>query len=231
MTKQDNFAAVTLYHQPEHFNRNEETDFDPSLGKIPLADNNLFEAIFVHVLKANDSRAHLQDLVKAKMKKVKARKIWTEVLEKIILRDANIVGGRRFLTLKNCLTPDKTANVRYVPQGFKDLLKGSLAHAVTALRPASICIILCIVAILNMRLFSHDVTQAYPQSKEKPSRRAYLCPKDEYRQFLGVGKGELLRIDKPLYGLCDSGHYWNVAIKVYIINDLQTERAVSDVSL
>lgn len=82
-----------------------------------------------------------------------------------------------------------------------------LAHDITAMRPASIRLILSIASILTVLLFIHDVTQAYLPTKDKMTRNKYLRPKAEDRQFFDVDYDELLKLVKPLYGLCDSGDY------------------------
>lgn len=145
--------------------------------------------------------------------------------------NANIVGGRFVHTLQNFLIPDEMAKVRYKSQGFAEVLKEMLFHDVTALRPASIRLILCIAAVLSLLLFSHDVTQEYLQANDLLTRLIFLRPKAKERALLGLEKGEPLKLLKPLYVLCDSGDDWNITIDDHLINDLQMERSVSDLSL
>lgn len=115
---------------------------------------------------------------------------------------ANIVGGRLIHMLKNFLTPDEMAKVRYVAQGFADALKQVLAHDVTTLRPALIRLILCIAAVLTLRSFSPDVTQAYLQTKDVLTRLVSLRPKPEDRALFVLADGELLKLLKPLWLYC-----------------------------
>lgn len=129
------------------------------------------------------------------------------------------------------MTPEETAKVRYIAQGITDALNEMLAHDVTALRPTSIRVILCVAAVLDLGLFLHDVTQAYLQAQEKLTRTMYLRPKPEDRHLFGVNEHELLKLLKPLYGLCDSGDYWNATSDENLTNELDMERAVSDMSM
>lgn len=55
------------------------------------------------------------------------------------------------------------------------------------------------------KLWSFDVTQAYLQSTVDLSRPVYICPSRE----LAEPDVYLLRLCKALYGLSDSGDYWN----------------------
>lgn len=68
--------------------------------------------------------------------------------------------------------------VRYVARRYDYLLKGLLAHKVTALRRASIRLIIFVAAVFNMQLIIHDVTEAYLQSKHNLLRQIYLRPKE-----------------------------------------------------
>lgn len=136
-----------------------------------------------------------------------------------------------FYTLKNWITPEGCAKVRYVAQDFSDSLKHMLAHDVTALRPTSIRMIRSIAAVLKLQLFLHDVIQAYLQAKDVLTRDVYLQPKPEDLHLFGLRPDELLKIIKPLYGLCDFGDYWNVTIDDHLKNDLKMRKDVSDVSL
>lgn len=198
------------------------------------AEDALFREFLVKILQTNDPRTREPDFVKAKQAEVDGlhkRGTWVKVEKSKIPKGSNVVGGRFIHTLKNHLTPEECAKVRYVAQGFADQLKKMLAHDVTALRPASIRLILSIASILSLRLFLHDVIQAYLQAKDKLTRSVYLQPKPEDRHLFGLLEDQLLRLVKPLYGLCDSGDYWNETIDEHLSKDLGMIRAKSDISL
>lgn len=212
---------------------NDDFDLEKSIWDI-ATDDQLFSEFLVKVLQSNDPRTLQADFIEAKKKEVdglQKRGTWTKVHKSNIPRNANIVGGRFINTLKNYKSPDEIAKVRYVAQGFADFLKSMLAHDVTSLRPTSIRLILCIAAVLLLRLFLHDVMQAYLQAKDKLTRAVYLNPKPEDRHLFGLLTDYLLKLVKPLYGLCDSGDYWNITIDDHLKHDLCMTKAVSDVSL
>lgn len=197
-------------------------------------DESLVREFLVRILSSDDPRINQPDFVKAKQAEIdglQKRGTWERVKESSISHDANIVGGRFIHTLKNFQTPEEMAKVRYVAQGFADFMKHMLAHDVTALRPASIRLILSIASILGLRLFLLDVMQAYLQAKDLLTRVVYLRPKPEDMHLFGLATGYILKLLKPLYGLCDSGDYWNKTIDDHLTDDLGMEKAVSDVSL
>lgn len=41
----------------------------------------------------------------------------------------------------------------------------------------------------------------------------------------------MLKLEKPLYGLCDSGDHWNGTMNDHLISGLQMARSISDHSL
>ncbi len=66
-------------------------------------------------------------------------------------------------------------------------------------------------------MWTHDVRQAYLQSKDMLNREIYLRPAKE----LNVPPGTLLKLQRPLYGLSDAGDYWAVTLSDHFCNDLQ----------
>lgn len=226
----------------DHSNEAENTLREPSSNlETNVNDSNdiwnipdPLEVFVIKIIQSNDPRAALEDFQQAKKVEVDGlvtRKIWHKVPLKSVPSDANIVSGRFLLTLKNVDTPDETPKVRYVAQGYSDVHKQFIAHDLTTLRPTSIRLILAIAATKNLRLFTHDVTQAYLQSKEMLTRDVYLRPKVSDRHLFDVKDDELLKLNKPLYGLCDSGDYWNATIEQHLTKDMHMVKAISDPSL
>lgn len=86
-------------------------------------------------------------------------------------------------------------------------MKEFVAHDVTSLRSASIRIILSLAAVMGFRLFTYDVTQAYLQSRENLTHGIYLCPKNNDMHLFDIKENQVLKLDKPLDGLCNSGDY------------------------
>lgn len=89
------------------------------------------------------------------------------------------------------------------------------------LRASLIRLILSTAAYHGFRLFSHDVKQAYLQSKYERSRQIYIQTEKEDMHLFELQDDELLHFIKPLYGICEAGNYWGVTIKEHHINDLK----------
>jgi len=82
-------------------------------------------------------------------------------------------------------------------------------------------------AIFGFRIWSHDISQAYLQSSELLQRKVYLKPSKEFK----LSEDKLLELRKPLYGLSDSGDYWNYTMSKHLEKDLNMTPTVGDMSL
>lgn len=134
----------------------------------------------VKLIDATDPSATQDYLKYAKMVEVdglKRRIVWSIVSGSDVPGDANVQGGIDMLTLRNHGTPDEKSKVRYIPQGYNDDANPFIVHDTATLRASSIRLILAGAAVLWFRIFSHDVSQAYMQSKYKLIRNLYLSPK------------------------------------------------------
>ena len=67
-------------------------------------------------------------------------------------------------------------------------------------------------AIFGFRIWSTDVSQAYLQSESNLLRDVYFKPSKEF----DLSSGQLLKLLRPLYGLADSGDYWNATFESHI---------------
>lgn len=100
-----------------------------------------------------------------------------EWLKNEVPKDASVLGGHFVLTLKSFGVPDEKAKARYVAQGYDDDDKPYIVHDSSTLRSMSIRLILSIAVLLSFRLLSHDVTQAYLQSRNKLTLKVVIGPK------------------------------------------------------
>ena len=75
--------------------------------------------------------------------------------------NANILGGRFVLAIKQPNIPTEVAKARYVAQGCGDREKPFIVHNLSTLRQSSTKVILSTSAVFGWRFLSHDVNQAY----------------------------------------------------------------------
>lgn len=159
------------------------------------------------------------------------RETWVVVYMRELPTDANIIGGRFVLTIKECGTHNATPKARYVGQGHKNREKEFLVHSTTNLRQRSIRVIVSFAAVRGYRIFSHDVKQAYLQSDEKLTRKIYVAPKKKDLQFSRISAEQVLDLQKLLYGNGDAGDYWGVTYDNHVRSDLHMTPTSGDPSL
>lgn len=124
-----------------------------------------------------DSRINAAEFLQAGRNEINVLKlinVWQ--IEKMadVLSDANILRGRFVYTLKNYQQLTEVPKARFAAQGYDDCDKSHIVHDSSTIRPSSNCNILFTASICGFRIFSHDVTQAYTQRKDKLTRKKYL---------------------------------------------------------
>lgn len=111
------------------------------------------------------------------------------------------------MTLRIHNAPHKQAKVRFVAQEYGDREKPLIVHDFAALTPASIWLILLAASAKQFRLFSHNVSQAYLESKYELPKCMYIQPTNENLKTFGLGPNQSLKFLKPLQGLCKPEDY------------------------
>lgn len=122
--------------------------------------------IVVKIVRPDDPRGQESDFLEAEESVgngLKTRKIWIVIPKHEVREDSLVMWGRFILTLKNVGTPEEIAKAKYISQGYKDGRKQYFVYDTKMLRASSIRLILSVSAVMNFRLFSHNVTQAYLQ--------------------------------------------------------------------
>lgn len=210
-----------IHHMMKQFKSTSQKEY--STNKDP-------KILITEILHPRDPRVKSSEATAAKKKEIESlikRGTWTVVVEEDIPDDANIMTGHFVITIKNVETNEPIFKARYVIHGNQDDEKDILVHNSTTIRQVSTKIILCLAAIFGFRVWNDDVSQAYLQSASSLIREVYMKPSKEFE----IPAGHLLKLLKPLYGLSDSGDYWNVTFKDHIQSDLGMESTVSDKSL
>ena len=188
------------------------------------------EIFLSEILKSGDPRAYSDECRMAIEKEIKGleeKGVWRVVNRSDIPRDANILGGRFVLSIKNKGSHYEMYKARFVALGHKDREKHLLVHDSTNLRQRSIRIITCIAAIFGFAIWTQDVSQAYLQSSQNLQREIYIRPPKQFK----LSKEELLRLIKPLYGITEAGDYWDATMTDFQKNDMQMSQATLDISL
>lgn len=118
-----------------------------------------------------------------------------------MLKGANVLSGRFVLSIKKIGSTNEKKKARYIAQGYSNKEKPYIVHDTATLRSSSIRFILSVAAIKVFRLFSHDVNQAYIQSKDNLGRRIFILPKQEDLDILCVTDDDVLELLRPLHGV------------------------------
>jgi len=159
------------------------------------------------------------------------RGTFTTVREADVPRAANIIGGRFVYTLKQVGTAGECAKARFVAQGHRDKAKWYVVHNLATMRQRSTRLLVSTAANMRWRLFAHDITQAYLQSQDAFSRLLFLRPRPGDRHLFDLRDDELLKLELPLYGVCDAGDYWDATFTDHVAKDLGMVPLTSDPAL
>ena len=155
------------------------------------------------------------------------RGTWKLVLRDEVPKDANVMGGRFVLAIKDADTDKPTYKARFVVQGHRDRDKDLLVHTSSALRQNSLKILVSIAAMFGFPIWTHDVSQAYLQSGSQLLRDVYVKPTKEFELTPNV----LFKLLRPLYGLPDAGDYWHMKFANHLRDDLHMRDTIGDLSL
>ena len=188
------------------------------------------EILITEIIPVGDARNSDPRFLPAKKKELEVLLkcgTWKVVCKEDVPPNANVIGGRFTLCIKNAETNNPLLKARFIAQGHLDKEKDTIVHNTTTLQQSSIGVLLALAALFGFRIWSTDITQAYVQSATELMRDIYIRPTKEFE----LGPDQLLKLLRPLYGLTDSGDYWNYTFQDHMVRDLQMEHAVSDLSL
>ena len=117
------------------------------------------------------------------------------------------------------------AKARLVVQGFKDpdALGGTLSIASPTLTRLSRNYILTVATMMGMTIFTSDISTAFLQGRKfspESNRTIWVKLPRDGEALLGLppGHGKLMKLVKPMYGLCDTPRAWYEEAATRILN-------------
>jgi Reverse transcriptase (RNA-dependent DNA polymerase) len=138
------------------------------------------------------------------------------LLKSEIPANANVLRGRFVLIIKDSGTDNEIFKAIYVARGFSDIGKAHLIHDSPVSKAESTRMILSLAEIFGFRISSSDVTQAYMQSTHNLTRDVFINPEGA----IELPAIYVLKLLKPLYGLCDAGDHWSRTYHKHLMEDL-----------
>lgn len=200
----------------------------------PVESKDITDVFLSEKLAQDDPRLNSDEFLKAKRQEIDgliSRDTWDVVNAHDIPSDSNIIGGRFVCEIRNANSNMPQAKARFVCQGFRDDMKEYMVHSSPSLRQTSVKMIVSTAALMSFRIASIDFRQAYLQASESMSRTIFVKPKKADHDILGVTEQQLLRLKKPLYGICDSGDYWYDTFNRFTLNDLKLKALKGDMAV
>jgi Reverse transcriptase (RNA-dependent DNA polymerase) len=169
----------------------------------------------------------VQAAMKKEIEGIVEKETWMVTIKSELPPGANVLSGRFVITIKDIGTDKELYKARYVVQGHRDKEKTSMVHQNTTAKQQSTRLLTGLAAKFGFRVCTHDVQQAYLQSAESLLRDVYLKPP----AVLNLGADQVLKLLRPLYGLCDAGDYWARTILDHLTKDLGLTQAIGDSGL
>jgi hypothetical protein len=78
------------------------------------------------------------------------------------------------------------------------------------------------------QLYLRDISQAYVQSATKLNRDFYIVAPEELTSQLGLAKGSVVKVIKPLYGVPEAGNHWFKTYHSHHTNELYMKQSTYD---
>lgn len=188
-----------------------------------------FNVHITEILHPSDPRANSMEAKEAKQKELDdliKRGTWKIVAHDEIPDNPNIMTGGFVITIKDTETDTPRFKARFVIHGNRDKDKGSLVHTSTTVKHSSTRLLIALAACFGFRVWSQDISQAYLQSASELIRDVYLKPGKDFE----IEGRKLLKLLRPLYGLSDSGDYWNTTFSEHIKKSLGMTTTLEDYS-
>lgn len=171
----------------------------------PLTQQNAPVTFFTEIIHRRDPRTGLVDEAKRKeLPSLIERGTFRIFMRSDAGPEPNIIPSRFVLALKHKENGTDVYRARFVVGGHRDRQRDTVVHNTTTLKQSSLRPLLALASILGFDMYSIDVDQAYLQSASKLHLNIFIKPDVTY-----LHHDKLLQLVTPIYGLTDSGDYWN----------------------
>ena len=141
--------------------------------------------------------------------------VWELVYDDGSIPPDRILKAHFILKLSKWPNGDPRAKARLITQGFRDpdAWSGQLSTDAPTLSRMGRNYIMSLAANTGWSTFSADVSTAFLQGKEHPSHRTlWIKLPTDAKKMLGIanqdGDKALMKLRKPMYGLCDAPRAW-----------------------
>lgn len=102
-----------------------------------------------------------------------------------------------------------------------------LVHNSKTFRQHSVIILVILATIFMFIIWTQDVNQEYLQAEDGLNRDVCVKSPAEFQ----LRPNEIMKLTKPLYGLTDSGDYWNHTMNLHLLEDLEMTPTTGNLSL
>jgi hypothetical protein len=143
---------------------------------------------------------------------------------------ARLFNSRFVDKIKNKGTDKAYEKSRLVIQAYNDKEKELVLTQSPTIQRVSQRLILCIAAMKHpeAQLYLRDISQAYVQSTTNLNREFYVRPPQELSQELGIDRGSVLKVVRPLYGVPEAGNHWFKTYHSHHTEQLHTNQSTYD---
>lgn len=228
-----NIAQVRKYLSAEMTAHTHVLEIAASLRRMSheATSNHTSDVMLTEVLDRDDPRANtkaMNDAIKKEVDGLMKRKAFKIVKRKDIPKGANVIPLKLVLALKSDIDNAIRNKARWTAGGHRDRRKNFLVHSSQSVQPWSSRLLLGLAEMLEFSLWLEDVIQAYLQTEDPLGRDIFIT--DVPPEF-NLQPDEALKMEKPVYGLTESGDLWHATLDRHHRKDLKMKPLASDPAL